>query len=48
MEILQPLIRLGKQLNWTTAHKDIFETQYIIDLDGKILALDDNLKEAWL
>ncbi|MEK4484742.1 methyl-accepting chemotaxis protein [Psychrobacillus sp. FSL H8-0484] len=36
---------VGKQLNWTTAHKDIFETQYIIDLDGKLLALDDNLKE---
>lgn len=35
---------VGKQLNWTTAHKDIFETQYIIDLDGKLLALDDHLK----
>ncbi|MEK4244651.1 methyl-accepting chemotaxis protein [Psychrobacillus sp. FSL K6-2684] len=37
---------IGEKLNWTTAHKDIFETQYILDLDGKILALDDNLKEA--
>ncbi|WP_144509651.1 methyl-accepting chemotaxis protein [Bacillus sp. FJAT-22090] len=36
---------VGKQLNWTTAHKDIFEAQYIIDLDGNLLALDDNLKE---
>lgn len=36
---------VGEQLNWTTAHKDIFETQYIIDLNGKLLALDDNLKE---
>ncbi|WP_313892674.1 methyl-accepting chemotaxis protein [Psychrobacillus sp.] len=35
---------IGKQLNWTVAHKDIFETQYILDLNGKILALDDNLK----
>ena len=35
---------VSKQLNWTTAHKDIFETQYIIDLDGKLLAIDDNLK----
>ena len=35
---------VGKQLNWTTAHKDIFETQYIIDLDGKLLAMDDHLK----
>lgn len=37
--------KVSGQLNWTTAHKDIFETQYIIDLDGKLLALDDNLKE---
>ena len=36
---------VGEQLNWTTAHKEIFETQYIIDLDGKLLAMDDNLKE---
>ncbi|MDI2587488.1 methyl-accepting chemotaxis protein [Psychrobacillus sp. NEAU-3TGS] len=35
---------VSKQLNWTTAHKDIFETQYIIDLDGKLLAMDDHLK----
>lgn len=35
---------VSKQLNWTTAHKDIFETQYIVDLDGKLLALDDHLK----
>ncbi|MDS9471281.1 methyl-accepting chemotaxis protein [Sporosarcina pasteurii] len=34
---------VGKQLNWTTAHKDIFETQYIIDLDGNLLAMDDHL-----
>src|SRR5690625_725801 len=34
---------VGQQLNWTTAHKDIFETQYILDLDGNLLALDDNL-----
>lgn len=37
--------KVGEQLNWTTTHKDIFETQYIIDLDGKLLAMDDNLKE---
>lgn len=36
---------VGEQLNWTTAHKEIFETQYIIDLDGKLLAMDDNLRE---
>ena len=36
---------VGKQLNWTVAHKDIFETQYIIDLKGNLLALDDNLRD---
>ncbi len=35
---------VGQQLNWTVEHKNIFETQYIVDLDGKILALDDNLR----
>lgn len=35
---------IGSQLNWTTAHKDIFESQYILDLDGNLIALDDNLK----
>lgn len=35
---------VGQQLNWTIDHKSIFETQYIIDLDGKILAMDDNLR----
>lgn len=35
---------VGKQLNWTISHKDIFETQYILDLNGTILALDDNLR----
>lgn len=36
--------KVGKQLNWTTAHKDIFETQYIVDLDGTLVAVDDNLQ----
>ncbi|WJY28219.1 MULTISPECIES: methyl-accepting chemotaxis protein [Sporosarcina] len=35
---------IGKQLNWTIEHKSIFETQYILTLDGTIVALDDNLK----
>lgn len=39
---------VGQQLNWTVEHKDIFETQYIIDLDGKLLALDDHLRESGL
>src|SRR5699024_4436664 len=36
---------IGQKLNWTTDHKDIFENQFIISLDGEILALDDNLRE---
>ncbi|MEC2078217.1 methyl-accepting chemotaxis protein [Metabacillus fastidiosus] len=35
---------IGDFLNWTVNHKAIFESQYILDLDGKILAMDDNLK----
>ncbi|WP_240315688.1 methyl-accepting chemotaxis protein [Sporosarcina sp. PTS2304] len=35
---------IGDSLNWTTDHKNIFETQYILDLDGNLIALDDNLK----
>ena len=35
--------KVSKELNWTVLHKDIFETQYIVDLNGKLLALDDNL-----
>ncbi|MED4473466.1 methyl-accepting chemotaxis protein [Oceanobacillus caeni] len=35
---------IGETLNWTVDHKDIFESHYILSLDGKILALDDNLK----
>lgn len=31
-------------LDWTTEHKQIFADQYIISLDGTILAADDNLK----
>jgi methyl-accepting chemotaxis protein len=39
---------VGQQLNWTLNHKSIFETQYIVDLDGKILALDDHLSTKGL
>lgn len=37
--------QIGDELNWTTNHKDIFETQYILDLDGTIIALDNNLAD---
>lgn len=35
--------KVGKELNWTVQHKSIFETQYIVDLNGKLVAFDDNL-----
>lgn len=36
-------IQLGNLLNWTTEHKSIFDSQYILDLNGNIIALDANL-----
>ena len=41
-------MRSANSLNWTIEHKDIFETQYILDLNGEILALDDNSREKGL
>ncbi|MBM7660108.1 methyl-accepting chemotaxis protein [Bacillus mesophilus] len=38
--------KVGSSLNWTTAHKDIFEAQYIMKIDGTLIALDDNLKAS--
>lgn len=35
--------KVSKELNWTVQHKNIFETQYIVDLNGKLIAFDDNL-----
>lgn len=35
--------KISSELNWTTSHKDIFQTQYILNLDGTLLALDDHL-----
>src|SRR5699024_8114890 len=32
---------VGEQLNWTVEHKDIFETQYIVDLTGTILRSEE-------
>ncbi len=45
---LKTMDEVGKQLNWTIEHKAIFETQYILDLDGEILALDDYSREKGL
>lgn len=40
--------KVGKQLNWTIDHKHIFDGQYILDLDGKVLAVDDHLASQGL
>ena len=45
---IETIDAVGEQLNWTVAHKAIFETQYIIDLEGNLLAMDDNLRESGL
>ncbi|MBM6617012.1 methyl-accepting chemotaxis protein [Bacillus suaedaesalsae] len=37
--------KVGSSLNWTTEHKGIFEAQYILDMNGTLLAIDDNMKE---
>lgn len=37
--------KIGEKLNWTVDHKAIFENQYILSLDGEILALDENLSQ---
>lgn len=37
---------ISYDLNWTIDHKEIFRTQYVLDLDGTIIAADDNLKEV--
>lgn len=38
-------VQLGNSLNWTTDHKSIFDSQYILDFEGNIIALDDNLAQ---
>lgn len=39
------LRELQESLNWTTDHKQIFESQYVLHLDGTILAADKNLQD---
>lgn len=36
---------LKETLNWTTDHKNLFEGQYILSLDGTILAEDTNMEQ---
>lgn len=38
--------KISSDLNWTINHKDIFQTQYILNLDGTLLALDDQLASS--
>lgn len=40
----QKRAELENTINWTTDHKQIFEDQFVISLDGTILAADDNMK----
>ena len=35
---------VGEKISWTIQQKDIFEEQYIIDLEGTILAVDKNIQ----
>lgn len=35
---------IGQLISWTVDHKDIFETQYILSLEGKVLVADVNLQ----
>lgn len=37
--------KLGDEIDWTIQHKNIFEGQYVMDLEGKLLAVDENLME---
>ncbi|MFJ7735535.1 methyl-accepting chemotaxis protein [Lysinibacillus sp. NPDC097287] len=38
--------KISSELNWTINHKEIFQTQYILKLDGTLLALDDQLASS--
>ena len=39
--------KLSKTINWTVQHKKLFDSHYILDLDGNIIAADKNmLKEG--
>ncbi|SEU12442.1 methyl-accepting chemotaxis protein [Paenibacillus sp. NFR01] len=39
------LAAIEKRINWTVQHKPIFKEVFLLSLDGKILAADDNLKK---
>ncbi|CAM4065009.1 methyl-accepting chemotaxis protein [Lederbergia lenta] len=37
--------KVGEEISWTIEHKHIFAGQYIIDLNGKILAADEHVEK---
>ncbi len=37
--------QVGESIDWTIQHKNIFEGQYIMDLEGTLLAVDENMLE---
>lgn len=37
--------RVGEKISWTIQHKNIFEGQYVMNLDKTLLAVDENLLE---
>lgn len=41
----EELKSLEERLNWTVEHKPLFKEVFILSLDGKILAADQNLKQ---
>ena len=41
---LATMEEVGNKISWTIQQKDIFEEQYIIDLEGTILAVDKNIQ----
>ncbi|WP_442596549.1 methyl-accepting chemotaxis protein [Neobacillus sp. D3-1R] len=36
---------LGRKINWTIEHKPIFENQYLLSLEGKVLVADESLQK---
>lgn len=37
--------QVGEQISWTVQHKGIYEGQYVMDLEGILLAVDENILE---
>lgn len=36
---------VGKDISWTVQHKNIFEGQYVMNLEGELMAIDENLMD---